>query len=281
MRREFIRPLDNRNFASWRWRDFRSIEAEKLTAPPVSRAEFLCHGSEPRLPQYSADVERRRLNERIALEEGKNVGIVGEQAFLGERHDFILVPITERGEPEVPFKSWLIGRVDARGLIQGLRLVAERIGDPVLTVAGALKFDFVTAAGHHGEKAVLICDAKGIEGSDGRGRKRNVAKRNANQFRGRVVGDPCKHDRGYGETDGVEMTGESAADGATRRRGIAGFVVARRNTNSGSVFTRIDILQYLRLIRAKTRWNEAKQKHVVEQQETDRQDKVVEERVVG
>lgn len=139
MWRQFIRPLDNRYFAIWCWRDFRSIEAEKLTTPPGPGAAFFVHGGEPILPQYSANEARRRLRERIVPEEGYNVGVVGEQALFGERHDFVLAPVIERGEPEIPIKSWLIGRVDARRFVQSLRLVAKWIGDPVLTVAGALE----------------------------------------------------------------------------------------------------------------------------------------------
>src|ERR1700722_12234430 len=79
--------------------------------------------------------------------------------------------MAERGEPQIPIETGLIRCVDARSFSGILRLVAEWIRDPILAVVRALKFDFVAAAGHHGEEAVAIGHAKWLQGGDGRVRK--------------------------------------------------------------------------------------------------------------
>ena len=83
------------------------------------------------------------------------------------RNNLVLAPVAQRREPEVPVEARLIGRVDARRFVERLRLVAKLIGGPVHAVVGALEFDLVAAARHHGEEAVLVGDAKWLERLDG------------------------------------------------------------------------------------------------------------------
>ena len=102
----------------------------------------------------------------FAAKSARTSGVVREQAAFRTQDEWIIAPLAERREPQVPIEARLIGRVDARSFVQLLRLMPEGIGDPCFAVVGALEFDFVAAARHHGEKAIAIGDAKGIEQRD-------------------------------------------------------------------------------------------------------------------
>jgi len=78
-------------------------------------------------------------------------------------------PVAERGEPQIPIETGLIGGVDAGSFVWILGLKPKFVGQPILAVIGALEFDFVAAAGHYREEAVAVGDAKGCSAGDGSG----------------------------------------------------------------------------------------------------------------
>ena len=121
--------------------------------------------------------------------ERQNIGVVGQQAFFGSWNQGVLLPGTERSEPEIPLKAGLIGGVDAGSLIERLRLEAEGIGDPFLAVAGALKLNLVTAPGHHREQAILVGDTKRLEHGHRLHGQRQTAEDHGEEFNGGYVGD--------------------------------------------------------------------------------------------
>src|ERR1700733_5740823 len=147
--------------------DSRRVGAEKLTPPPVPGRALLRHRGEPILPENGTKIPRRGVGERISGEELEDVVVVGEEELLGARDDGVLRPRAERGKPEIPVEARLIGRIEAGGAGKILRLVTEGIGRPGGAVVGALELDLVAVRSHHGEEAVLIGDAEGLEGDDG------------------------------------------------------------------------------------------------------------------
>ena len=68
-----------------------------------------------------------------------------------------------------------------------LRLIAEGIGGPSLSVWRTLEFDFVAAVSHYGEKAVAIGDAKWLERAQGRLRERRAGNEHPDELRGGAI----------------------------------------------------------------------------------------------
>src|SRR5271169_4519970 len=101
--------------------------------------------------------------EWVACEQRKHVRLAGQEAFLNLYDPGILPPVTQRSEPQVPVKARLVGRINPRGRMQVLRLIAEGVGRPGLAVARALEFDFVSLARHDGEKPELVGEAEGFQ----------------------------------------------------------------------------------------------------------------------
>ena len=123
-----------------------------------------------------------------------------------------MLPVSERGEPEIPVEARLVGGVDAGAGVEVLRLVEEAIGGPVFAVVGALEFDLVTMRCHDGEEAVLVCYAEGLECDEG------------------LEGEGCfaPEHLAYGDEGCVEDPGEDDGDdcGSERCEGSGfGFVV--------------------------------------------------------
>ena len=129
---------------------------------------------------------RRRIAERIAAEQPDDVAVVLQQSLLGDWHKVVLLPVAERSEPEVPVEARLIRRINARRLVQGLRLVREQIRRPVLAVVGALELDLVAAARHHRKQAVLVGNAKRVQNRGGRQRQK-TRPGNVHKLSGGVV----------------------------------------------------------------------------------------------
>src|SRR5271165_5599674 len=177
MRRQRVGPLNDTDFAVKLPGKNGRIQAEKLTSPPVAGVMLLLHRCEPVLPEHGTDVLRRSSGEGVVPEERENVRAIGKQTLFGERDKAVLFPIAERGEPEIPVKSWLIRRVNSRRLVDRLRLVTERISRPGLAVVRALELDLIAAAGHHSEEAISVGDAKGVQGPDGRCGQRTLRER--------------------------------------------------------------------------------------------------------
>src|SRR5215469_15240647 len=85
-------------------------------------------------------------------------------------------PVAERSEPQVPIEARLVRRVNAWSFGGILRLVAERIRDPVLAVIRSLKLNLKAFPGHAAKQAVLVCDSKRLEKGHWFRRQRNAAK---------------------------------------------------------------------------------------------------------
>ena len=66
--------------------------------------------------------------QRDSGEEFQHVRLVWQEPLFGPEHEAVVLPGAQRGEPQIPIEARLIGRVDAGGLAEILRLVAERIG---------------------------------------------------------------------------------------------------------------------------------------------------------
>src|ERR1700723_3371519 len=105
----------------------------------------------------------RLPGKRSTGEERQYILVLREQKTLRVGHDGILTPRPQRSEPQVPIKARLIWRVDSGWLIQFLRLVAKRIGDPILSVCRALEFNFISSARHHREESVTVGDTEGFQ----------------------------------------------------------------------------------------------------------------------
>src|SRR5665213_2771050 len=74
-----------------------SVGAEKLAAPPDAADALFVRGAEPVLPENHSNHAWWLQREWVGAEEAENIGVVFEQAFLGERYDGGVVPRGERG----------------------------------------------------------------------------------------------------------------------------------------------------------------------------------------
>src|SRR4029077_13758324 len=119
-------------------------------------------GRKPVLPEQNADLARR-LWKRIAGEERQHVGGTCQEALFGARDDGIGAPVTERGEPQIPIETRLVGGVDARSLVGILRLEAKLVSHPGFAVIRALELNFIATAGHYREEAVAVGNAKRLQ----------------------------------------------------------------------------------------------------------------------
>src|SRR5262249_16709197 len=122
---------------------------------------------EPVLPPDRPDPGRRTIGERVALEQMENGGGTLQQAQLGAHDPRILAPLSQGSEPEIPFESRLVGRIDAGWLHRILRLVAEGVRSPLHAVARALKLDLPALAGHPREQPVTVPGPERLGGRGG------------------------------------------------------------------------------------------------------------------
>ena len=74
-----------------RWR----VLTDKITTPPVARAMLFFHRRKPVLPEYRADILRRRLRKGIASKEVDYVRVLLQQVIFGKRDDLALIPARE------------------------------------------------------------------------------------------------------------------------------------------------------------------------------------------
>src|SRR4051794_31111755 len=117
-----LRPAVRGKGKPWR------VHTQPLTPPPVAGAALFICRRKPILPQHGTDKVRGRVGKRIVAEKGKNICIVGQQAYLRQGDEIVLPPLAQRSKPQVPFEARLVRGVDPRGLVQRLRLVSKRIG---------------------------------------------------------------------------------------------------------------------------------------------------------
>src|ERR1700730_14313716 len=141
----------------------RGVGSKELALPPQACTMFLFWRTEPVLPENSANDVGRLTGEGIAGEKPKHGRIILEKQFFSSWNDRILLPTAERGEPEVPVETRLVGGIDARTLVQLLRLVAEGISNPMLPIGGSLKLNLIAMRRHHGKQPILVRDAKRFE----------------------------------------------------------------------------------------------------------------------
>src|SRR6267142_6628116 len=107
----------------------------------------------------------------------------------------------EGGEPQIPIEAGLIGSVDAGSFVGILRLEAKFVGDPILAIVGTLEFDFVAAAGHHGEEAVAIGYTKRLKSGDWCERKWRRRPDHQKEENGGAIKEPGEHDGGECELE--------------------------------------------------------------------------------
>src|SRR5207245_9249096 len=170
------------------------VETPLLPPPPRRSPALLLGLGEPVLPLHGADVGGRLPVEGIAREEAEDLRRAGEQTQLGVDDPWVLAPLAERGEPEVPFEPRLVWRVDAGRLHRILRLVAERVRRPVRAVAGALELELEAVVRHHREETIAVRDAQGLQ-RDGRPEQRPPpAARASGQEQEGGEGDPTEQD---------------------------------------------------------------------------------------
>lgn len=184
------------------------VKAEIFAAPPVAGLAFFLSCGEPILPKHGANLLGRSIGKGIRGKQRKDIEIVCKKVALSAEDHGIVAPVAERCEPEIPIEARLVGSVNAGSFVEGLGLVGEGIGSPVDAVVRALKFDFVAAAGHDGEKAVTIGDAERIEKRNGRSWEINRGK-HPNNLDGGGVENPGEHHGG----DGDAQWREGAAGG--------------------------------------------------------------------
>jgi len=174
-----LRPIGDEDFAVGRALKGGRVKSVEFAAPPEAGGALSGEVREPVLPKDGANFMWWRLGEGIGSKKSQDVPVVLEKKLFGVDDEGIFAPVAERSEPKIPVKARLIGGVDARGLAQVLRLIAEGIRSPSDAIFGTLKFNFVAGPGHAAEKAVLIGDAEGLEQRD---RFQRKAKRR-NNFR--------------------------------------------------------------------------------------------------
>src|SRR6266404_4620973 len=129
-----------------------SVQAELLLSPPRASRTFFVWRREPVLPYHSSYLMRRSVRERIPRKKQQHVGITAQQTLFRTHDDGLLPPGAQRRKPQVPIEPRLIRSVNPWRFARILRLVAEEINQPVLSVVRALKFDFVAPACHHCEQ---------------------------------------------------------------------------------------------------------------------------------
>src|SRR5258708_34022823 len=101
------------------------------------------------------------MREGIPRKKQQRVRIAAKQTLLRSNDDRLLPPRAQRRKPQIPVEARLIRRVNPRWLGGILRFESKRENQPGLPIVRALKFDFETAARHHGEKPATVTGAKG------------------------------------------------------------------------------------------------------------------------
>src|SRR5579875_477032 len=181
---------DDGDFAVRLAREGRRVNAEQFAFPPPAGFTLGLQACEPILVDYGANFFRTISAERILAKELEYIGIIRKQTLFGPDNESVLRPRAERGEPQIPFKARLIRRIDAGRGMGILRLIAERVWRPGLSILRSLKFDFVTRVSHYGKEAVLVGDAKWLQRLDWRFWQRHAWSKHPDQFRGSNVEDP-------------------------------------------------------------------------------------------
>src|SRR5260370_8760819 len=132
------------------------------------------------------------MREGIPRKKQQRVRIAAKQTLLRSNDDRLLPPRAQRRKPQIPVEARLIRRVNPRWLGGILRFESKRVNQPGLPIVRALKFDFVTAARHHGEQPVTVRDAKWLQ-------RRNRCRRqppwldHPHHLRERGIEDPREH----------------------------------------------------------------------------------------
>src|SRR5258708_36503177 len=109
------------------------VVAQQLAAPPQTVIALFLHRGEPILPEENPDLARG-LRKRIGGKQRQDVGTAFEEALFGAGDDGIGAPVTERGEPQIPIETGLIGGVDAGGFGGILWLKPTFVGHPIPSV---------------------------------------------------------------------------------------------------------------------------------------------------
>src|ERR1700693_179656 len=126
-------PFDGDDAAVGIVAERRRVVAQQLAPPPQALLTFFLRRGGPILPEQNAYLARR-LRKRIAGEQRQHVRATCQEALFGARDDGIGAPVTERGEPQIPIETRLIGGVDARSLVGILRLEAKLVRHPGFAV---------------------------------------------------------------------------------------------------------------------------------------------------
>ena len=127
MRSHRLRPLHHDDLAAGVQLNHRSVESEQFAAPPHAVVSFFRHGRKPVLPEDGADLRGGPCGNGFAAKSARTSGSFESRRHSAAQYHWIVTPLAERCEPQVPVESRLIGRVDARRFVQLLRLVAEGI----------------------------------------------------------------------------------------------------------------------------------------------------------
>src|SRR5262249_12954336 len=143
-----------------------SVKADQLAAPPDPVLPLGRPIGKPVLPNQGPHLPRRLCRKWITREKPHHAGLVAQEPLLCIDDPQVLAPGAERSEPQVPFKTRLVRRVDPRRLRRVLGLVAEGVGAPGLAVQCSLKFDFVPLVRHHREQSVAVGNAKRFQRLD-------------------------------------------------------------------------------------------------------------------
>lgn len=213
---------------------------------------------------------------RVPGEKAKDLRATFQEADLGAGDDRCAVPGGERGEPEVPVEARLVRRVDARAIVRVLRFEAKEIGRPVLVIVGALKLDLVAVRRHVGEKAVLVGDAERLKQGDGTERHREAGQEEQHEQHRRDVGDTAEQDSGECDAKRADELARVTAWAGGRACACNG---GRRFDGGG--FVGEGVLGVWGEAGAPALGEEAEQGAVVQQKNPEKEDEVVEKRIVG
>src|SRR5260370_303708 len=101
----------------------------------------------------------RSVRKGITCEEREYRRRARQEPLFGIDHKSILLPVIERGEPQIPVEARLIGSEYPRLRSRILRLITKRIWPPRPAVIRAFELNLIAASGHNRKKTVPVRDS--------------------------------------------------------------------------------------------------------------------------
>src|SRR5678816_2705249 len=105
---------------------------------------------------HCADESRRRVRERIFVQEREDIGRAFQQ-LDAKLYEPGIVPVTaQRSEPHLPVEPGLVRRHETWPAFEIAGLIFEAVIEPFLTVRTSLNHDLRPGNSHYGEEPIAV-----------------------------------------------------------------------------------------------------------------------------